>query len=345
MAHSGWQTVKTKNNQHLKPHTRVTMASFDGFEHPSSFEDRRWIWRKILQSKRSQESCTKHLINHCNFINKNNKDDIDIIMNSIDKNCLKLGCPQHSLMASIIEAGYTNVSNLNISNHCLCNGHSSNCDIIHFNNNTDNLSEIGRWSLFELGLSDNDLNRAKTGHIEMRCKIGNRNGNRNGNGIGNEEFNFAFDIMRCFDDAFRKRFRPGSYIYDGKEQRTKPTTTTTTATTNTKYKKSKSKNKNKNKSKNNKANNNNKSKGKNSANLDVFNTNNDTLLMNIGNNNTVVNSNKPFRWNTKANQLGTWVCCLVFAFFVFLYFFIFFFLFSSFSKIHGSLLVSVLVSV
>ena len=105
--------------------------------------------------------------------------------------------------------------------------------------------------------------------------------------LHNQTYTIGFDIIRCFGEALKKRFRPGLYQYDGNVQRSMPA---------------------KNKDKNNNNNKNTKNQSKTPNPNTIQNANQTNYQNNNDNNNDIKDESKPFRWSKKQNQLGTWVC-------------------------------------
>ena len=297
------------------------------FGHPNNFQDARWKWRLELQNfKTSQISqryvykllCDKQQIclskKNAKIVNKaktgsrkqltlsktnsnsnsnsnsncNSRNGIDCetnvqIMSVISQRCLKFGCPKHDLVDALLKNGYK----ISHSKHILCNFFSPNCclDKSAVNINDKRLVELDRWSFLDL-----DIRYTGNAAIDAPLSISfNNMDNININNHLGTDFGFdfdfdlqdrihvLFDILRTDEAAFVKRFRPGIYKYNGTKQR----------------KKSQFESKQHVQNSNGNTNDVNKVKSDNG---------NAHLYTNASNCKT------RFRWTTKENQMGTWVC-------------------------------------
>lgn len=170
-----------------------------------------------------------------------------------------------------------------------------------------------KWSLSDIGLTEQLFAKSHEMKDELNISICN----------GNSTVDIPFHLIRCANAAFIKRIRPREYKYDGSKQRVVPqknfnanSNSNSNSTSNedgnqheqqhhcdskpylrTNYQSTDTNaNKNINMNRN--------------RNGDGSNNNNNNRNRNKNSNNRSVNTNgkKPFRWNEKQNQLGTWVC-------------------------------------
>ena len=328
---------------------------------------------------------SNNLINSC--FSKQKNDFADKQVKSVSKNYLKLGCPQHDLMPCIMQTElFSNCKEMQqLSSHCLCNGYSLRCpanlrqkfvlnDLKKIQNikknenndlNNNGMIELERWNLLTLGLSDEDLTKAKTGSLEIKIKLKENDDNSSPQ---LKNIGFGFDIMRCYGEAFKKRFRPGFYVYDGKSQRQVPRRLKSVKSDNSvKCVKNGKNGKNVKKRMKrvkselngiemdleeimglddfvvssvgnvenvgnvgqklkledmNEKNNNEQNEKKRSGRGKKRKINNNNSNNSIGSNGEPVgqDGSRPFRWGTKENQIGTWVCFIyVFFYYVFVF--------------------------
>jgi len=183
------------------------------FAYPESFEDRKWKWRENFQNKVMLNEHSLHVMNVLKYANtyktKNNNKIKTIRKSSI----LKFGCPLHDLKPSLVETNYE------CPRFVLCNGYSPQC--CNLITDKQRLIKCGEWTFQDLHITSDNISLIKTPLIiQLISNENNKNekntNNTNDNNNGIISTIIPINILRTNEATFEKRFRPGSYRYDGK---------------------------------------------------------------------------------------------------------------------------------
>jgi len=166
------------------------------FDFPQSLNDNKWKWRQYLERKRSQNN--EHMENHSND-QKNKKKDPNKDQRLRPTNTLKFGCPLHDLRVALSHNGF----HKQLPSHAFCNQHCNDCFKQNSIQNKNQFQNVGEWSFEEVGIDfHGNISQSSSPLIITTSN-------------NNTDIEIIIDIWRYDDGAFGKKFRPGSYEYDG----------------------------------------------------------------------------------------------------------------------------------
>jgi len=173
------------------------------FNYPTSSNDGKWQWREMLQLNLLKKE-------HCEHIKKMTTNDITYkntkLQNQIKKSSiLKFGCPLHDLKPCLEKCNYKTPANV------LCNGYSQHCNSQLFQNHNQiykNILKVAEYNFSDLNIRNNKQTWLETA-LNIQVIIHKEN-------KLDSLITIPIHILRTNESTFEKRFRPGLYNFDNK---------------------------------------------------------------------------------------------------------------------------------